>query len=161
MAEPVAPKKSSGPSLTPWHAYITATRAVTAALDEDLSAFGVTLADFELLARLGQAPDRRMRMSELAQIAMVSRSRLSHRIKVLAEQGWVDRVRCSEDKRGLFAVLTSRGEKKVLEIAPTYRASVKKRLLSHLSAAEQKQVEKIFSKVSKGISLTDLSLCDK
>jgi DNA-binding MarR family transcriptional regulator len=130
-------------------------------LDEDLRQFGVTLADYELLAQLGQAPDRGMRMSELAEIAMVSRSRLSHRIKVLEEQGWVNRARCSEDKRGLFAVLTSRGEKKVSEIAPTYRASVQKRLLSHLSVAEQIQIEKIFLKVGKRVSLSELSLCNK
>jgi len=129
-------------------------------LDEDLRQFGVTLADYELLAQLGQAPDRGMRMSELAEIAMVSRSRLSHRIKVLEEQGWVNRASCSEDKRGLFAVLTSRGEKKVSEIAPTYRASVQKRLLSHLSVAEQIQSEKIFLKVGERVSLSELSLCN-
>lgn len=151
----------TGGTLAPWHAYIAATRAITAALDEDLSAFGVTLADYELLAQLGAAPGRRMRMSELAEIAMVSRSRLSHRIKVLEGQGWVDRVRCSEDKRGLFAVLTHRGEKKVAEIAPTYRASVKKRLLVHLSATEQQQIEKIFGKVNRAVSLSELSLCNK
>lgn len=154
-------KVPTGAALAPWHAYISATRAITAALDEDLNAFGVTLADYELLAHLGQAPGRRMRMSELAEVAMVSRSRLSHRIKVLEEAGWVDRIRCSEDKRGLFAVLTNRGEKKVAQIAPTYRASVQKRLLAHLSATERAQVEKIFTKVNQAISLSELSLCDK
>ncbi len=148
-------------ALAPWRAYISATRAITAALDEDLSAFGVSLADYELLAQLGAAPARRMRMSELAGLAMVSRSRLSHRIKVLEEQGWVDRIRCSEDKRGLFAVLTSRGQKKVAQIAPTYRASVQQRLLKHLSATERTQIEKIFSKVNQAISPTELSLCEK
>lgn len=153
--------KSSAAALAPWHAYISATRALTAALDDDLSRFGISLADYELLAQLGQASGRRMRMSELATMAMVSRSRLSHRIKVLEEQGWVDRIKCSEDKRGLFAVLTSHGAKKVAEIAPTYRASVQKRLLSHLSATEQLQIEKIFSKVNKSVSPRELSICDK
>lgn len=154
-------KLPTGSALAPWHAYISATRAITAALDEDLSPFGVNLADYELLAQLGKAPGRRMRMSELAEIAMVSRSRLSHRIKVLEEAGWVDRIRCSEDKRGLFAVLTNRGEKKVAEIAPAYRSSVQKRLLTHLSATERAQIEKIFGKVNRAVSLSELSLCDK
>lgn len=144
-----------------WQTYISATRALTAALDQDLSEFGVSLADYELLAQLAQAPEARMRMSELAEVAMVSRSRLSHRMKVLESEGWVDRVRCSEDKRGLFAVLTSRGAKKVSQIAPTYRASVKKRWLAHLSASESAQIEKIFSRVNQAISLSELSLCDK
>ncbi len=154
-------RSAQAPELDPWRAYISATRAVTAALDDDLSDFGVTLADYELLAQLGQASDRRMRMSELAEIAMVSRSRLSHRMKVLEEAGWVDRVRCSEDKRGLFAVLTTKGAKKVAQIAPTYRKSVQKRLLTHLSATEQAQVVKIFSKINNAITLSELSLCEK
>ncbi len=162
MAEKRPPALArSAVELSAWRAYISATRAVTAALDDDLSDFGVTLADYELLAQLGQAPDRRMRMSELAQIAMVSRSRLSHRMKVLEEAGWVDRVRCSEDKRGLFAVLTSKGVTKVAQIAPTYQKSVQKRLLKHLSSSEQLQVEKIFSKISKAITISELSLCEK
>ncbi|MBM3704013.1 MAG: MarR family transcriptional regulator [Actinobacteria bacterium] len=144
-----------------WQSYISATRALTAALDEDLSEFGLTLADYELLAHLGQAPARRMRMSELAEVALVSRSRLSHRIKVLELEGWVERVRCSEDKRGLFAVLTSRGVKKISQIAPTYKACLKKRWLSQLSATEQVQIEKIFSRINQAVSRSDLSLCDK
>lgn len=144
-----------------WQSYISATRALTAALDEDLSEFGLTLADYELLAHLGQAPERRMRMSELAEVALVSRSRLSHRIKVLELEGWVERVRCSEDKRGLFAVLTSRGVKKISQIAPTYKACLKKRWLSQLSPTEQVQIEKIFSRINQAVSRSDLSLCDK
>ncbi|MFM8254830.1 MAG: MarR family winged helix-turn-helix transcriptional regulator [Actinomycetota bacterium] len=144
-----------------WQSYISATRALTAALDEDLSEFGLTLADYELLAHLGQAPERRMRMSELAEVALVSRSRLSHRIKVLELDGWVERVRCSEDKRGLFAVLTSRGVKKISQITPTYKACLKKRWLSQLSATEQVQIEKIFSRINQAVSRSDLSLCDK
>jgi DNA-binding MarR family transcriptional regulator len=154
-------KSGASEALAPWHAYISATRAITAALDDDLSPFGVTLADYELLAQLGQAPGRRLRMSELAEVTMVSRSRLSHRIKVLEEQGWIDRIKCTEDKRGLFAVLTPRGAKKVTEIAPTYRASVQGRLLSHLSSTEQAQMKKIFSKVNQSVQISELSLCQR
>ena len=156
-------QQSGGAATAPdaWQSYISATRALTAALDEDLSEFDLTLADYELLAHLGQAPNRRIRMSELAEIALVSRSRLSHRIKVLEEHGWVERVRCSEDKRGLFAVLTSRGVKKVSQVAPTYRASLQKRWLSQLSATEQIQMKKIFSRINSAVSRSDLSLCDK
>ncbi len=82
-------------------------------------------------------------------------------MKVLEEAGWVDRVRCSEDKRGLFAVLTSKGVKKVAQIAPTYQKSVQTRLLKHLSSSEQLQVEKIFLKISKAITISEISLCEK
>jgi DNA-binding MarR family transcriptional regulator len=147
--------------LEAWRSYISTTRAVTAALDLDLGEFGISLADYELLDGLANAPESRMRMSELAEIALVSRSRLSHRMKVLEDEGWVARARCSEDKRGLFAVLTPKGKKLVTKIAPHYARSIKERMLESLSASELATLEKIFSKVRSGISNNQLSLCDK
>jgi DNA-binding MarR family transcriptional regulator len=147
--------------LEAWRSYISTTRAVTAALDLDLGEFGISLADYELLDGLANAPESRMRMSELAEIALVSRSRLSHRMKVLEDEGWVARARCSEDKRGLFAVLTPKGKKLVTKIAPHYARSIKERMLESLSASELATLEKIFSKVRSGISNDQLSLCDK
>jgi DNA-binding MarR family transcriptional regulator len=144
-----------------WRSYISTTRALTTALDLDLGEFGISLADYELLDGLAKAPESRMRMSELAEIALVSRSRLSHRMKVLEDEGWVARARCSEDKRGLFAVLTPKGKKLVTKIAPHYARSIKERMMESLSARELATLEKIFSKVRSGISNEQLSLCDK
>ncbi|NBR94300.1 MAG: MarR family transcriptional regulator [Actinobacteria bacterium] len=124
-ARPTSHSQLTKDELEAWRSYISTTRALTTALDIDLGEFGISLADFELLDGLANAPESRMRMSELAEIALVSRSRLSHRMKVLEEQGWVARARCSEDKRGLFAVLTPKGKKLVTKIGPRispYRA---------------------------------------
>jgi len=147
--------------LAAWRSYISTTRALTAALDLDLGEFGISLADYELLDGLAKAPQARMRMSDLAEIALVSRSRLSHRMKVLEDQGWVERARCSEDKRGLFAVLTPKGKKLVTKIAPHYAQSIKERMLESLSGSELATLEKIFSKVRSGISTEQLALCEK
>ena len=147
--------------LSAWRSYISTTRALTAALDLDLGEFGISLADYELLDGLAKAPSGRMRMSELAGIALVSRSRLSHRMKVLEDAGWVERARCSEDKRGLFAVLTTKGKKLVAKIAPHYSRSIKERMIESLSTQELATLEKIFAKVRSGISDDQLSLCDK
>ena len=151
----------SAGELSAWRSYISTTRALTAALDLDLGEFGISLADYELLDGLAKAPSCRMRMSELAGIALVSRSRLSHRMKVLEDAGWVERARCSEDKRGLFAVLTSKGKKLVAKIAPHYTRSIKERMIESLSAQELATLEKIFAKVRSGISDNQLSLCDE
>ena len=151
----------SAGELSAWRSYISTTRALTAALDLDLGEFGVSLADYELLDGLAKAPSGRMRMSELAGIALVSRSRLSHRMKVLEDAGWVERARCSEDKRGLFAVLTTKGKKLVAKIAPHYSRSIKERMLESLSTHELATLEKIFAKVRLGISDDQLSLCDE
>ena len=61
----------SPPELGAWRSYISTTRALTTALDLDLGEFGISLADFELLEGLANAPQSRMRMSELAEIALV------------------------------------------------------------------------------------------
>ena len=151
----------SAGELSAWRSYISTTRALTAALDLDLGEFGISLADYELLDGLAKAPSGRMRMSELAGIALVSRSRLSHRMKVLEDAGWVERARCSEDKRGLFAVLTSKGKKLVAKIAPHYTRSIKERMIESLSTQELATLEKIFAKVRSGISDNQLSLCDE
>ena len=151
----------SAGELSAWRSYISTTRALTAALDLDLGEFGISLADYELLDGLAKAPSGRMRMSELAGIALVSRSRLSHRMKVLEDAGWVERARCSEDKRGLFAVLTTKGKKLVAKIAPHYSRSIKERMIESLSTQELATLEKIFAKVRSGISDDQLSLCDK
>lgn len=157
---PARSRLSEG-ELEAWRSYISTTRALTTALDLDLGEFGISLADYELLDGLAKAPESRMRMSELAEIALVSRSRLSHRMKVLEDEGWVARARCSEDKRGLFAVLTPKGKKLVTKIAPHYARSIKERMMESLSASELATLEKIFSKVRSGISNEQLSLCDK
>ena len=151
----------SAGELSAWRSYISTTRALTAALDLDLGEFGISLADYELLDGLAKAPSGRMRMSELAGIALVSRSRLSHRMKVLEDAGWVERARCSEDKRGLFAVLTTKGKKLVAKIAPHYSRSIKERMIESLSTQELATLEKIFAKVRSGISDNQLSLCDE
>ena len=80
-----------------WRAYIIASRRLLEALDTDLVGFDLSMADYEVLAQLSDAPGRRMRMSELAELAMVSKSRLSHRMKVMEKAGWVKRETCKED----------------------------------------------------------------
>ena len=66
-----------------WRRYIVASRRLIEALDTDLDQHDLSISDYEILAQLSDAPDRRMRMAELAEIAMLSRSRLSHRMKVM------------------------------------------------------------------------------
>ena len=74
-----------------WRSYIIASRRLLDALDLDLAAHDLSMADYEVLALLSEAPERRMRMTELADLAMVSKSRLSHRMKVMEKVGWVKR----------------------------------------------------------------------
>jgi len=131
-----------------WRSYIVASRRLLEALDADLLDHELSMADYEVLAQLSEAPDRRVRMSELAEIAMVSKSRLSHRMKVMEQAGWVRREECLEDKRGYWAVMTDKGWKAIVKAAPDHVASVRNRFVDHLTSKDQEDLAKIFDRVT-------------
>ena len=134
-----------------WRRYIIASRRLLDALDSDLADHDLSMPDYEILAQLSDAPNRRMRMSELADVAMLSRSRLSHRMKVMEKAGWVKREACPADKRGYFAVMTAIGWKAIVEAAPDHVASVRHRFIDNLSKTDQISLAAIFEKVEKAL----------
>jgi len=98
-------------------------------LDADLrAAHDIGLADYEILVQLADAPGRALRMSELANLALVSRSRLTHRVDRLVDAGLVTREPCPTDRRGMFAVLSEAA-------APTHVAGVRRYVVEPLDAA--------------------------
>ena len=131
-----------------WRSYIIASRRLLDALDFDLDQHDLSMADYEVLALLSDAPERKMRMNELAELAMLSKSRLSHRIKVMEGVGWIKREACPDDKRGYFAVMTDKGFKAIAKAAPDHVESVRSRLLDHLTVKDQEDVTRIFDRVT-------------
>jgi DNA-binding MarR family transcriptional regulator len=142
------PRWLNAAEMKAWRRYIIASRRLLEALDDDLAAHDISMSDYEVLAQLSEAPDRRMRMSELADVAMISRSRLSHRIKVMEKAGWVKREACPIDKRGYFAVMTPKGWKAIVAAAPDHVASVRERFLDALDKSDQKVLAEIFERVA-------------
>jgi DNA-binding MarR family transcriptional regulator len=117
-----------------WRGTIAGAILLVDQLDRDLrAAHDLTLADYEILVHLSEADDDRLRMSELADAALVSRSRLTHRVNRLSERGLVEREACPTDKRGTYAVLTPVGRKLLEEAAPTHVESVRAHLIEHIS----------------------------
>jgi DNA-binding MarR family transcriptional regulator len=93
-----------------WRAFIDGSIRLWDLLDRDLKTkHGLTTAEYEILVRLSEAPDRRLRMAELAESASQSRSRLSHTCGRLEAKNLVVRETCPGDKRGVLAVLTDDG----------------------------------------------------
>ena len=127
------------------------------ALDSDLDGHDLSMADYEILAQLSDAPERKMRMSELAEIALLSRSRLSHRMKVMEKAGWVRREACPSDKRGYFAVMTAKGWKAIVAAAPDHVESVRTRFVDHLNKSDQEVLAQIFSRVESSLRKEDLN----
>jgi len=142
------PKWLNPREMKAWRSYIIASRRLLDALDSDLDGHDLSMADYEVLAQLSDAPERRMRMTELAQIAMLSKSRLSHRMKVMEKAGWVRREACPDDKRGSFAVMTEKGWRAIVKAAPDHVASVRNRFVDNLTAKDQEELSKIFDRVT-------------
>ena len=145
------PRWLNAAEMKAWRRYIIARRRLLEALDSDLEDHELSMADYEVLAQLSDAPERKMRMSELADVAMLSRSRLSHRIKVMEKAGWVKREACPIDKRGYFAVMTTKGWKAIVAAAPDHVESVRGRFLDHLSKEDQRVLSEIFERVTDSL----------
>ena len=136
-----------------WRNYIISARRLLDALDNDLDGHDLSMPDYEVLAQLSEAPNRRMRMSDLAQTALISKSRLSHRMKVMEKAGWVRRETCPIDKRGSFAVMTEKGWRAIVKAAPDHVESVRKRFIDNLSTKDQEEIARIFNRI--GVELRD------
>jgi len=104
------PRWLSAPQQRDWRAYVEGSIRLNDVLDRDLKAkHGLTMAEYEILVRLSDAPDHRLRMAQLADEASQSRSRLSHTVSRLECKGLVTRGTCGADKRGVNAELTEEG----------------------------------------------------
>jgi DNA-binding MarR family transcriptional regulator len=120
-----------------WRAWLYSSLLLQDRLDRELTReTGISHAYYEILVQLSEAPDRRMRMSQLADRCLSSRSRLSHAVARLEERGWVTREVCAEDGRGQLAVLTDEGFAALAAAAPVHVAGVRAHLFDQLTPAQ-------------------------
>jgi DNA-binding MarR family transcriptional regulator len=120
-----------------WRAWLEASVLLHDRLTREMQArHGLTMADYEILVRLSEKPDRQMRMSDLAERTLSSRSRLSHQIDRMEKAGLVERRSCADDRRGAFAMLTERGWTTLVDAAPDHVDSVRTHLVDQLSPQE-------------------------
>lgn len=133
-----------------WRAWIAVSLLLPDRLSRELQERAdISLPDYEILVYLSEAPDRRLRMSELADRTLSSRSRLSHQVDRLSDAGLVDRQPCSDDRRGYFAVLTPRGWDFLVATAPMHVESVRKRLVDVLTPEEFAEFGRLCAKVAE------------
>lgn len=117
-----------------WRAYLDATRLLLQALDRQLTRdSGISFTDFELLVVLSEAPQRQLRMRELADAVTTTRSGVTRAISRLVEAGWVRRLECKDDKRGMLAELTDAGAEKLAAASPGHVAEVRRNMFDLLS----------------------------
>ena len=120
------------PEMQAWQAFLRASTRLMERLDAELEPHGLSLADYEILVHLSAEPSAELRMTELAARTLVSRSGLTRRLDRLVESGLVERRSCPTDRRGVLAVLTPAGWRRLEESAPTHVAGVRRHFLSQL-----------------------------
>ena len=119
-----------------WRTYLRADRQLREALDRDLAGHGLRLSEFEILAWVSESPNHQLRMSELADRVVQSRSRLTHTASRLEKRGWVVREPCPDDRRGVLLRLTDEGWAQITAVAPVHLDSVRRHLVDLLSPAQ-------------------------
>lgn len=124
--------------MSAWHALIRAHNRVVRKLEAELEAeHGLTLPAYEVLAHLSEAPDEHLRMSELAQHAVLTPSGLTRLVDKLCREGLVRRAKCASDARVVYAVLTPLGRKRLEQAYPTHLRGVRAHLIDLLTPAQQ------------------------
>jgi DNA-binding MarR family transcriptional regulator len=119
-----------------------------AALDAQLQRdAGISTFEYFVLAGLSDAPDRTLRMSDLAGFANGSLSRLSHVVKRLERRGWIRREQCREDGRYTNAILTDAGWEKLAATAPGHVETVRHLVIDALTAAQVRHLHNIGRRV--------------
>ncbi|GAA2882849.1 MarR family transcriptional regulator [Actinoplanes cyaneus] len=123
-----------------------------AALDADLQRNAdLSFFEYQVLAGLSMKPDRKIRMSDLAEFSASSLSRLSHTARRLESKGWLYRTPDPTDGRYTLAVLTDAGWDKVVATAPGHVAEVRRLLIDALTKTQHKQLRQISERVNEAI----------
>ncbi|UBU12225.1 MarR family winged helix-turn-helix transcriptional regulator [Nonomuraea gerenzanensis] len=139
--------------LAVWRMVQRAQVRVTRHLESELLvAHDLPLASYEVLMQLAEAPHRRLRMNDLADRVLLSRSGLTRLIDRLQRDGLAAREACADDARGLFAVLTERGAARLAEATPTYLRGIRRQFLDMLGAGELAQVRRLLTRLEDELS---------
>jgi DNA-binding MarR family transcriptional regulator len=140
-----------------WRSFLSAVAMLNAAVDTQLQRdSGLSHADYEILVRLSEAENHALRMSELADRTLFSRSRLSHAVGRLERAGLVRREPYPGDRRGLCAVLTDQGLRALDEAAPGHVETVRRALFDALSPEQIEQLRSIAQAVIAAVDASSL-----
>lgn len=124
-----------------WRRFLRVHALVVRRLEADLLAEqDLPLATYDVLVQLVEAPARRLRMSELAERVLLSRSGLTRLVDRLEREGLVRREACEADARGLFTVLTDDGLARLRAASPTHLRGVAEHAVGRLDDGEAAQL---------------------
>lgn len=136
-----------------WRALVATHVRLFALLDDELRrGHGLSGGDYAILVNLSEAPDRRLRMSELAERVLESKSTLSHHVARLEVAGLVERRPCTSDRRGAHAVLTDTGARRLAGAAPTHVEGVRAHFVDLLDPDELEVLAQALGRVDAHVA---------
>jgi DNA-binding MarR family transcriptional regulator len=134
-----------------WRGLLRVHAALVRDLDAELvAAHDLPLSSYDVLIYLQSAPGRRLRMAELADSVLLSRSGVTRLVDRLERDGLIARDTCVDDGRGCYAVLTDAGEALLARARPTHLQGVRDRFLAHFADDELRQLAEYWERVRPG-----------
>ena len=153
MATALDPATFSAPELAAWRGFLRVHSALVKELDAELDArHGIPLSSYEVLIALADAPEQKLRMAELADKALLSRSGMTRLVDRLEKDGLVLRDGCTDDGRGSYAVLTEKGAAALEEARRTHLGGVRQKFLSQFEEHELRMLAGYWDRVIPGAS---------
>jgi DNA-binding MarR family transcriptional regulator len=128
-----------------WRAHLEVSKLLEYQLSRELQPHNLAINDYEILVVLSEAPERRMRMTDLATATLQSKSRLSHQITRMEGAGLVLRQECPGDRRGLYAHLTEQGWDMLQQVAPDHVRSVRRHFVDRFTP---EQIDALYEALS-------------
>jgi DNA-binding MarR family transcriptional regulator len=143
------PSRPDPGHLAAWRALLETHAAVTELLARELVAErGLPLSRYDVLLNLAEAPGGRLRMQELSESVLLSKSGLSRLVDRMEEAGLVRRERAEDDRRGWFTVLTEQGRSALRRAAPVHLRGIQEHFARHLDDEEARLLAAVLGRVS-------------
>jgi DNA-binding MarR family transcriptional regulator len=150
MAPPTTTELTAA-ELAAWRGFLRVHAAIAKQLDAELEGVhGLPLTSYEVLMNLHAAPGRRLRMAELAERTLLSRSGMTRLVDRLEKDGLLERDTCASDARGCFAVLTGAGEELLARARPVHLDGVRERFLRHLDDGDLDRLAALWERMLPG-----------
>jgi DNA-binding MarR family transcriptional regulator len=138
-----------------WRGWLDTYRLLIPVLDRHLQLSRVSLTEYEVLVCLSEATDQRLRMSEVADRTLATRSAITRTVDRLVARGWVRRLKSMQDQRGAYANLTGPGAQALAELAPGHVKAVRENLIDLLTPAEMEALRSIGRRVKQRLAGRD------
>jgi DNA-binding MarR family transcriptional regulator len=133
-----------------WRAFVESSWALHTRLEDELrAATGLSMSDYHVMVVLSEAPERRVRMGELANRLVFSPSRLTYQISSMVKRGLVRKQSCPDDGRGQEAALTDAGMAALVAAAPLHLETVRDCFIDRLDGDELAVIGRVFARIRK------------